>query len=155
MRRGRGEAFERTEAVDLGFEAVGDHQVEAPGVGVEHHDRHRDAPFAQQDPLVGEGHGEVVDALMLEQLRHLEVAGPVRAGLDHRHELRAGAELRAEAVEVAGHGVEVDLEHRGVALAREGVGEPFEAVVAGPLSSTARPATARRSMRSMHSPVVA
>lgn len=49
LHRGR-EGFERMEAVYLGFETIGDHQREAARVGVEHHDRHRDAPLAQQNP---------------------------------------------------------------------------------------------------------
>ena len=127
------EVVERPEAVNFGFEAVGDHQVEAVGIGVQHHDRHRDAAFAQQDALVGEGHGQIVDPLMLEHLRHLEIPGAVRPGLDHGHELRAEIQLRAEIIEVVDHGVEVDLQHRGVALVRKGVGQLLETVVAGAL----------------------
>ncbi len=48
--------------------------IETVGVGVEHHDRHRNAPLAQQYPLVGERHGQVIDALMLEHLRDFEIA---------------------------------------------------------------------------------
>ncbi len=129
----RGEGLQRVEAVYFGFETVGDHRAEAVGVGVEHHDRHRDAPFAQQHPFVGEGDGEVVDPLVLEQLRHLEIARAVRSRLDHRHEAGPEGEFRAEAVQVVGHGVEVDLEDRRVALPRQGVGDAFEAVVARPL----------------------
>ena len=35
------ELIERAEAVNLGFEVVGNHHIEAVVVGIEHHDRHR------------------------------------------------------------------------------------------------------------------
>ena len=69
---------------------------------------------------------------MLEHLRHLEIPGAVRPRLDHRHELRPEIELRAEVIEVVDHGIEIDLQHRRVALARQGMGQLLEAVLPGP-----------------------
>ena len=129
MRHRIGEIGERTETVYLGFEAVGDHLVETVGVGIQHHDGHRDPPLAQQHALVGERHGEVVDALMLEHLRHLEIPRAVRTRLDHRHEPGPKVELRAEIVQVVDHGVEIDLQHRRVALARQRMREFLETVL--------------------------
>ena len=56
MGRSRRKGFQRMEAVYFRFQPVGNHQLEAVGIGVEHHNRHRDAPFAQQHPFVGERH---------------------------------------------------------------------------------------------------
>lgn len=122
---------------------------------MEHHDGHRNAPLAQQYPFVGERHGQVIDALVLQELRDFEIAGTVRAGLDHRHEFRTEAELRTEEIEVVRHGVEVDLQHRRMAAAREGVRQFLEAEIAGAFQQDGTPATALRSMRAMHSSVEA
>ena len=130
VRHGIGESAERVETVDFGFEPVGDHHVEAVGVGVEHHDRHRNPPLAQQYALVGERHGEIVHALMLEHLRDFEIARAVRTGLDHRHEPGPEAQLRPEIVEIMDHGVEIDLQHRRMAFAGEQVHQFFETEIA-------------------------
>ena len=129
MRHRIGEVGERTETVYLGFEAVGDHLVETVGVGVQHHDRHRDSPLAQQHAFVGERHGEVIDALVLEHLRHLEIPRAVRPGLDHRHEPGREIQLRTEIIQVVDHGIEIDLQHRRVALARQGMRQLLETVL--------------------------
>ena len=84
-------------------------------------------------PFVGKGHGKVVHPLVLEHLRHLEVTRAVRRGLDHRHELRTVGELGAEIVEVMDHRIEIDLQHGGVALAGQRMGDLLETEVAGAL----------------------
>ena len=126
----RSELMERPQAVNLRFEPVGRHRVETVGIGVEYHDGHRDAPLAQQHTLVGERHGQIVDTLMLQQLRNLEIAGSVARGLDHRHEPHARPQLRPEIVQVVGHGIQIDFEHRRVALARERMFQLLEPAVA-------------------------
>lgn len=50
MHHGPGEGAERMEAVYLGFEAVGDHLIETVGIGVEHHDGHRNARSRNSTP---------------------------------------------------------------------------------------------------------
>ncbi len=76
---------------------------------------------------------------MLKHLRDFEIAGTVRAGLDHRHEFRTEAELRTEEIEVVRHGVEVDLQHRRMAAAREGVRQFLEAEIAGAFQQDGTP----------------
>ncbi len=139
MLRGRREGVERMEAVYLGFEPVGDHLLEAVRIGIEHHHGHGDAPFAQHHALVGESHGQVVHALVLEQLRHLEVARAVAPGLDHGHEARAERQLRPEIVQVVNHRIQIDLQHRGVALALQRVRQLLEAEAARPLQQDGAP----------------
>ena len=139
MHHGPGEGSERMKAVYLGFEAVGDHLIETVGIGVEHHDGHRNAPLPQQYPLVGERHGQVIDALVLQELRDFEIAGTVRTGLDHRHELRTEAELRTEEIKVVRHSVEVDLQHCRMAAAREGVRQFLETEIAGAFQQDGTP----------------
>lgn len=68
---------------------------------------------------------------MLQQLRNLEIAGSVARGLDHRHEPHARPQMRPEIVQVVGHGIQIDFEHRRVALARERMFQLLEPAVAG------------------------
>ena len=70
---------------------------------------------------------------MLEHLSHLEIARAVRPRLDHRHQLRPRRQLRTEIVQVVYHSIQIDLQYRRMALAREGVGKPFETELPRPL----------------------
>ena len=127
---GRRELAERPQTVNLRFEPVGHHRVETVGVGIEHHDRHRDAAFAQQHPLVGECHGQIIHALMLQQLRHLEIARAIAAGLDHGHELHALPQPRPEIIQIVNHSIQIDLQHRRMAFTRKRMFQSLEAAVA-------------------------
>ena len=123
------ELAERPQAVNLRFEPVGRHHVEAVRIGVKHHDGHRDTAFAQQHSLVGERYGQIIDALMLKQLRNLEIARTIAGRLDHRHEAHR-PQLRPEIVQIVDHGIQIDLKHRRVALARKRMFQFFETAVA-------------------------
>ena len=121
-----GERLQRRSAVNLRFEPVVEHQVEAVRIGVQHDDRHRDARLAQRDALVGESDGQKVDALPLEQVRHFERAAAVSCGLDHGHHPFAGTQQSPEIVQVVLHAVEIDFQHGRVNLVLEHAADPLE-----------------------------
>ncbi len=67
-----------------------------------------------------------VDALPLEQVRHLERAAAVSCGLDHGHHPFAGTQQSPEIVQVVLHAVEIDFQHGRVNLVLEHAADPLE-----------------------------
>ncbi len=120
------EIGQRTETVNLGFERVGHHLVEAPRIGVKHHYGHRYTLLAQDYAFVGERHGQIVDPQALHELRHLGVARAIGAGLDHSHQSMVHGQESAEITDVMRHVVQVHLQDRGMAATLQGVAHAFE-----------------------------
>ena len=121
-----GERLQRRSAVNLRFEPVVEHQVEAVRIGVQHDDRHRDAGLAQCDAFVGERDGQEADALLFEHVGDFESAVAVAGRLDHRHHLFSFAQQAAEVVQVVDHVVEVDFQYGRMYLVFEDAADPFE-----------------------------
>ena len=121
------ESVEQAERVDLRLKVVVEHRLERRHLRVHYHDIRRDAVATQRGTLIGHGHGEIVNAMVLQRLGNLHAARAVSVGLYHAHELGLGLHERAVIVEVGHHGVEVHLQHRLVHLLHEEVGDLVEA----------------------------
>ena len=118
------------ETIYLRLKPVIYHLVETAGIGIEHHDRHRDTLLTQHHALVGKCHGEVTNAQTLHQLRHLDIARAVTMRLDHRNEAVIHRQELTEVAHIVGHSVEVYLQHRSVTLALKVVADTLEVVSA-------------------------
>ena len=127
------EGVHQSKRVDLGFQVVVEHGLEGSHLGVHDHDVLRDSMAAQDDTLVGHGHGEIVHAVGLQRLGHLDGSGSVGIGLDHADELGLGLHVRAVVVQVADQRVEVDLEDSLVHLLLQELGDAVETEGAGAL----------------------
>ena len=134
------EGVEQTEGIDLGLELIPEERVETRHLGIHHHDARSDARTAQRGTLVGDGNGQIGNALILKRLGHLDGAGTVGVGLDHADDRRAPdavalghTEEGAVVVEILNDGGQVDLKHRLVDLLHEGGRDALEAVAAGAL----------------------
>ena len=126
MRHHMGKVRQRVQAVNLRFEAIGHHLLEAVGIGIEHHNRHRDATLTQLHPLIGEGDCQIGHTLVLQELCHLEIARTIRRGLDHRNHAGSLLQVRAEIVQIVAHGIQVDLQDGRMTLLGEGMRQLLE-----------------------------
>ena len=127
---GLDKGVEETEGIDLGLQVVVEHRLEGGHLGVHHHDVARDAIAAQRHALVGHGHGQVIDAVVLERLGHLHGTRSIGVGLDHADEFRAGSHHGAVVVEIIDQRLEINLQSGLVDLAYEQLGEALETKLA-------------------------
>jgi len=121
---------EETEGIDLGLQVVVEHRLEGGHLGVHHHDVARDAIAAQRHALVGHGHGQVIDAVVLERLGHLHGTRSIGVGLDHADEFRAGSHHGAVVVEIIDQRLEINLQGGLVDLADKQLGKALETKLA-------------------------
>ena len=127
---GLDKSVEETEGIDLGLQVVVEHRLEGGHLGVHHHDVARDAIAAQRHALVGHGHGQVIDAVVLERLGHLHGTRSIGVGLDHANEFRAGSHHGAVVIEIIDQRLEINLQCGLVDLADEQLGETLETKLA-------------------------
>ena len=127
---GLDKGVEETEGIDLGLQVVVEHRLEGGHLGVHHHDVARDAIAAQRHALVGHGHSQVIDAVVLERLGHLHGTRSIGVGLDHANEFRAGLHHGAVVVEIIDQRLEINLQCGLVDLAYEQLGEALETKLA-------------------------
>ena len=123
---GLDKGVEETEGIDFGLQVVVEHRLEGGHLGVHHHDVARDAIAAQRHALVGHGHGQVIDAVVLERLGHLHGARSIGVGLDHADEFRAGSHHGAVVVEIIDQRLEINLQGGLMDLADKQLGEALE-----------------------------
>ena len=127
---GLDKGVEETEGIDLGLQVVVEHRLEGAHLGVHHHDVARDAIAAQRHALVGHGHGQVINAVVLERLGHLHGTRSIGVGLDHADEFRAGSHHGAVVVEIIDQRLEINLQGGLVDLADKQLGEALETKLA-------------------------
>ena len=127
---GLDKGVEETEGIDLGLQVVVEHRLEGGHLGVHHHDVARDAIAAQRHALVGHGHGQVIDAVVLERLGHLHGTRSIGVGLDHADEFRAGSHHGAVVVEIIDQRLEINLQGGLVDLADKQLGKALETKLA-------------------------
>jgi len=127
---GLDKGVEETEGIDLGLQVVVEHRFEGGHLGVHHHDVARDAIAAQRHALVGHGHGQVIDAVVLERLGHLHGTRSIGVGLDHADEFRAGSHHGAVVVEIIDQRLEINLQGGLVDLADKQLGKALETKLA-------------------------
>jgi len=103
--------IEQAEAVHLRLEVVVEHGLERRHLRVHNHDVRRYSSLAQRNTLVGNSHGKIVGAMVLQRLCHFHGTTAIGICLYHANHLRLRLEKRAEVVEVVHHGTEVHLEY--------------------------------------------
>ena len=105
------QSIEQAEGVYFRLQIIVEHRLEGTHLRVHDHDVAGDTIATEHGTLVSDGHGKVVDTMILQCLGHLHATGTVGICLDHAHEFGLGFHKRTVVVEVLHHSAKVHLQH--------------------------------------------
>ena len=106
------QSIHQSEGIHLRFQVIVEHGLESSHLRVHDHDILSDAMTTERHTLISHRHGEIVDTMVLQCLRHLDGTGTIGIRLHHAHQLRLWLEERAVEVQVIDHGIQVDFQYR-------------------------------------------